>query len=187
MLNFAGIKTIKEEKTCFQAVEVNDRRRPDLSILNMPSNGHRKILLDVSITSPIQNTANRAQGISRNQALNRGRLTQIRYNEKNRKYKAICEQSNFEFIPIIFESTGAFHKEAYNFFTKIIDIMAAGNNKLKHIYNLFWMARLSCKIQKCIAHAIICKSSNINGNLTFNTSYQMRNSFIGNFPVLESH
>jgi hypothetical protein len=39
-------------------------------------------LLDISITSPIQNISNQLQGINRNQALNRGRLAQVRYNDK---------------------------------------------------------------------------------------------------------
>ena len=63
----------------------------------------------------------------------------------------ICERSNLEFVPIIFESTGALHKEALKFFHKIIDIMAGNDHKLKHIYNLFWTGRLACKLQKCIA------------------------------------
>jgi hypothetical protein len=183
LLSFAGIKSIKEEKRCFQDVEIGYRKRPDLSVLNLPGT-NKKVLLDISITSPIQNINNQLHGISRNQALNRGRLSQVRYNDKCRKYKAICERSNLEFVPIIFESTGALHKEALKFFHKIIDIMAGNDHKLKHIYNLFWTGRLACKLQKCIAYAIISKSKVINGNLTFDASFQMRNTFVGNFPVL---
>ena len=47
--------------------------------------------------------------ISRNQALNRGRMANKRYLEKQRKCSEICERSGYEFIPIVFVSTGAFH------------------------------------------------------------------------------
>ena len=56
-------------------IEINDRRRPDLTAKNMP-NLTRELLLDISIASPTQNSAN---PISRNQALNRGRLANRKY------------------------------------------------------------------------------------------------------------
>ena len=108
--------TVTVMKDLLSFAWIGDRRRPDLSMLNLLST-NKKVLFDISITtydSPIQ-SINNHQGISRNQALNRGRLAQVRYNDKCRKYKAICERSNFEFLAIIFESTGGFHREALNF------------------------------------------------------------------------
>jgi hypothetical protein len=180
MLGKSGIKSIKEEKYCFQTVDVNDKRRPDITVKNMPGT-NREVLLDASITSPIQNGEH---NISRNQALNRGRLANKRYQEKQRKYSEICERSGYEFIPIVFVSTGAFHKEAATFFDKLLDIMIDGNIKLKPIYRRFWAARFSCTLQKAIAYAILSKSKIINGSLLHSTSYQLRNSYIGNFPML---
>lgn len=166
-------------------MDVNDRRKPDVTVKNMPDS-NKEILLDISITSPIQNIDNRSQGISRNQALNRGRMVNVRYLEKIRKYSEICERTNYEFIPIVFASTGAFHKEAIRFFDKILDIIVADNIKLKSIYRLFWSARFACTLQKSIAFAIINKSKLINGDLTHSSSYQLRNYFIGNFPLSQN-
>jgi hypothetical protein len=180
MLNKAAIKVVKEQKGLFQAVDVNDKRRPDLTAKNMPDLT-RELLLDISIASPTQNSAN---PISRNQALNRGRLANRRYQEKQRKYRDICERSNYEFLPIVFVSTGAFHKEAASFFDKLLDIIVAGNTKLKPIYRRFWASRFSCTLQKAIAYAILSKSRIINGNLLHSTSYQLTNTYIGNFPML---
>lgn len=180
MLNKAAIKVVKEQKGLFQAVDINDRRRPDLTAKNVP-NLTRELLLDISIASPTQNSAN---PISRNQALNRGRLANRRYQEKLRKYRDICERSNYEFLPIVFVSTGAFHKEAASFFDKLLDIIVAGHMKLKPIYRRFWASRFSCTLQKAIAYAILSKSRIINGNLLNSTSYQLTNAYIGNFPML---
>jgi hypothetical protein len=180
MLNKAAIKVVKEQKGLFQAVDVNDKRRPDLTAKNMPDLT-RELLLDISIASPTQNSAN---PISRNQALNRGRMANRRYLEKQRKYGDICERSNYEFLPIVFVSTGAFHKEAARFFDKLLDIIVAGNTKLKPIYRRFWASRFSCTLQKAIAYAILSKSRIINGNLLHSTSYQLTNTYIGNFPML---
>ena len=90
----------------------------------------------------------------------------------------ICERTKYEFLPLVFASTGAFHKEAIRFFEKILGIIVPDNNKLKSIYRLFWSARFACALQKSIAFAILSKSKIINGDLTHSSSYQLRIQFL---------
>ena len=180
MLNYSGIMTRHEEIGCFREAFPDNNLRPDLSVFNMP-NMDTKLVLDVAVASPVESECPRQ--ISKRTALNQERRAQTRFNEKVAKYQAVCTANNLEFLPIIIESTGGLHHKALAFYNSVIDHMSRGDNQYKVMCHLFWSGRLSCRLQKSIANAIITKSQVINGQLTSERSYQFTPEFISNFPV----
>ena len=172
--------TRREEIGCFREACPESNKRPDISVFNMP-NVHRKLILDVSVTSPVVNQSTRE--ISRAQALTKERIAKQRFNAKITKYQAISTANNLEFLPIIIESTGGLHSKAADFFFKVIDHIAGYNKSYKVMCHLFWAARISCQLQKSISNAILTKTRAINGHLTSDRSYQLTSGFVGNFPV----
>jgi hypothetical protein len=180
MLNYGGIMTRHEEIGCFREAFPDNNQRPDLSVFNMP-NLDKKLVLDVAVASPVD-----AQGprqISRRVALSKERRAKSRFSNKVAKYQAVSAANNLEFLPIIIESTGGLHHKALDFYNSVIDHMSSGDNQYKLMCNLFWSGRISCRLQKSIASAILSKSQVVNGLLTSERSFQFTPEYISNFPV----
>ena len=180
MLNYAGIMTRHEEIGCFREAFPDNNQKPDLSVFNMP-NLDKKLVLDIAVASPVDSQVSRQ--ISRRVALNKERRAKSRFNEKVTKYQEVSTANNLEFLPIIIESTGGLHHKALEFYNSVIDHMSNGDNQYKLMCNLFWSGRLSCRLQKSIASAILSKSQVVNGLLTSERSFQFTPEYISNFPV----
>jgi hypothetical protein len=89
-LNYSGLKTIHEEVGCFHACDLEDDRRPDLSVISFPG-VIGKMIVDFSLTCPTP--VNSTVVLSLNQALTPDRANDRTYQSKITKYqKAICDQ-----------------------------------------------------------------------------------------------
>ena len=105
--------TRMEELVCFQEVDPNTQRRPDISIL--PGTlSRQKIILDISITNPIQ-----AANANNTTPRETGKQAQVVYMAKMNKYSAIATANDLDFKPIVYESTGLLHTDARNFFLAV--------------------------------------------------------------------
>ena len=110
--------------------------------------------------------------LTKNQALQSMRNSNLTFQKKNSKYKNISNDNSLEFRPLIFESTGKFHKSTAEFFNKAMHLMSNDSNTRQHSTTCFcWSSRISCCIQKCIADSYLSRSRAINGNITRNLQY----------------
>ena len=137
ILLYCGHWTKLEERGIF-----HDNRRPDISVYNPPSGTTRRLLIDVSITSPLV-------GFRPNAAsdLRVGSAAQKAFNAKAHKYGQVVKDHGFSFLPFIFESTGYLHPEA----RKFLRLLAKGASEVKRISEevlyKYFMKRLTTSLQ----------------------------------------
>ena len=151
-LNYSGLKTIHEEVGCFHACDLEDDRRPDLSVISFPG-VIGKMIVDFSLTCPTP--VNSTVVLSLNQALTPDRANDRTYQSKITKYQKVAEQNGLVFLPLIMESTGRPHKETISFFRKIVQFFADKDNYIINRVSHFWMGIISCRLQNLIASAIL--------------------------------
>ena len=183
-LNFAGIMTRREETGAFKEAFPDNNQRPDLSVFNYPSCPKPKLILDISLAHPVGILTEAV--LSRNQAMLPGRAGTKRFLDKQRKYVAIANANNLEFLPIIFETTGQMHEATRKFFEVTLQLMSDHpglNKRMKAITSRYWAARISCCIQKSIANTILSRSRSINGNLTRERGLEYAMDFIRTFGM----
>ena len=110
--------------------------------------------------------------LSKNHALQSCRAANMCFKRKVKKYGAISEANNLEFLPLIFETTGKMHPKT--------EIIKRRDPVVSSVLNFYWYSRVSCCIQKCIADAILTKSRNVNGNLIHSRNWYFIENFLAN-------
>ena len=108
------------------------------------------------------------------------RASNLTFQKKNSKYKNISnDNSLLEFRPLIFESTGKFHKSTAEFFNKAMKPMSNNdsNSRQHSITCFYWSSRISCCIQKCIAGSYLSRSRAINGYITLQYAENFTDTF----------
>ena len=145
ILRYCGHWTKLEERGIF-----NDGRRPDISIYNPPSGVCRRMLIDVSVTSPLVGFRPNVAGEQRI-----GLSAHNAYVTKTRKYNQDAQSLGFSFMPFIFESTGYLHPESLKF----IRLLARKASEVKRIREetlyKYFMKRLTSSLQDGISNAIL--------------------------------
>jgi hypothetical protein len=156
LLQYSGLLVKSEEQGCFQGLDPFDNKRPDISIFNTHILGlDKKMILDISITSPLIGSANGIlQPISIKEAKKPLNAATIRFNQKNAKYKNVSIANNLIFMPIIFETSGALHPDAEKFIKKIAKIGSQLHFIDYDIYYNYCMKCISCVFQKSISNNI---------------------------------
>ena len=153
-LRFNGLRTRMEETQVFQmGPETN--KRPDISILE-GTLFQKKTILDVSITCPVREAI---PGIRP-----KGAAADLMYSTKVRKYSGLAQANRLDFKPIIFESTGHVHEEAVRFFLKVAEHAEQYRKIAQNTLFNYFMALLSCNLQKSLASALLENHLRINGN-----------------------
>jgi hypothetical protein len=154
-----GFRTRLEEMDVFNEVpniEHDIRLRPDISVLEgnlFPV----KTILDIAITCPTSQHQNRLGERVK------GAAAALMFSSKIRKYKALADMNGLSFLPLIFESSGHIHEEAVKVFLKVAEQYRKVGQMF--IFNYF-IARLSCVLQKSLASALLENHLRINGNAT---------------------
>ena len=145
-----------EEIGCFQGIDIDDHKRPDLSIINSHLLGFdKKVIIDISLTSPLEGAANGSlQPLSIADATKSFRKAHLRNTEKHKKYDAISRTNNLHFIAFVLETTGAIHPDGENLLKKIAQL----GSEFNHIpYNIFYnyvAKTISCALHRSIANNI---------------------------------
>jgi hypothetical protein len=95
---YCGIWTKTEERGLFRGVDPTCDLRPDVSLIHPPKSSKERLLLDVSVTHPSLRNSNSS-------------AAEIRINQKIAKYLEISNLSGFDFLPVVFESSGSMHRD----------------------------------------------------------------------------
>jgi hypothetical protein len=156
LFQYCGLTVKLEEIGCFQGMDIDDHKRPDLSILNSHLIGfEQKVIIDISLTSPLEGAANGSlQPLSIADATKSFRKANLRNTDKHKKYDAISRTNNLHFIAFVLETTGAIHPDGENFLKKIAQL----GSEFNHIpYNIFYnyiTKTISCALHRSIANNI---------------------------------
>ena len=177
--NYAGIMARREEPHCFKHVDVNNNMRPDISLFNIPTYTN-KLIIDVSVTSPIPPN-NQLATMSKAQALIPFRQAIYSFKNKMKKYENIAKDNNLSFMPCIFESTGKIHPESFKLLTLGFKQMSSKDTVKFSSIKFFWMAKISCTFQKCVANSILSHSALINGSYVNENNFQYNVNYIEDF------
>ena len=187
MASFCGFRNLREELACFKEADPDNNKRPDLSILRPPrmeeivvvEGRDPKLILDVQITNPVPGSKKgvflgMSLGASRKEGLAAGKA----FNAKNRKYKGIASENGLSFLPLIFETTGRPHDKVMEFVKKLAHNAEEIKRIDKSIIYAYVMNRLSCTLQKSIAHTIITRMNGINCRTTLAAGGQHSDTFV---------
>ena len=198
MLNYCGLWTKQEEVGIFRNQDPNNNMRPDISVLSDPVTGN-KIVMDVSITSPIPGAAGLSGsvmvgGIERDEdgtgtsdvagarlrrtgsvmtldkAKDKGRAARTAAAAKYRKYDQLARSNGLGFNSLIFESAGHMHEDML----KVLTQAAKHGEALRKVpwtrLMRFMVIGLSVSLQRGLASSFLQKVAQVNGRLGLCTS-----------------
>ena len=138
----------------------DSQKRPDIKFIgpkfNKFNNSARDVLGDVNITHPcnaslIGECARKALAAAKKGAAN-----------KNSKYVELCQKSGFDFVPLIFESFGAIHQDAFEIIIQLASRHSALSSIPKSVCIQYWFSRFSVSLQVNNARMFISKVNRIN-------------------------
>ena len=123
------------------------------------------------ITGPVSTKA-----LSRSAALQEFRAAELAYSRKQASYREIAPANNFDFVPVIFESTGNIHPETVKFLNSILEKSASGDKSRLGALKRCWYGALSFSLQKFLAQAILSRIADMNGRGT--SHYNLAEAYI---------
>jgi hypothetical protein len=107
------------------------------------------------------------------------RAANRRHREKNAKYLHLAESSNLEFLPLVFEISGAMHDETLSFFASLAKTVSEQKKIPQSVLFRFFMKSLSISLQRNIAQAINDKASHIlSGKSVSEPAYDESDAFV---------
>jgi len=147
ILRMYGIYSRKE--VCpFKRTHPKSKKRLDIVIAEGQLGSDKKILLDVTITNPV-NSHTRGRRVSQNSAAIHA------HTKKLNKYSAYAADENCVVKPMVWESTGSLHPDTIHLLKCVAGV--DGSNVCLDSKNLYryWMRMISVTLQRSIARAFI--------------------------------
>jgi hypothetical protein len=138
----------------------DSQKRPDIKFIapkfNKFNNLARDVLGDVNITHPcnlssVGDSSKKALAAAKKGASN-----------KNSKYVDLCQKAGFDFIPLIFETFGAIHQDAFDVIVELATKHSMFSRIPKGVCIQYWFARFSVSLQVHNARMFISKVARIN-------------------------
>ena len=138
----------------------DSHKRPDIKFIgpkfNKFNNSTRDVLGDVNITHPcnlssIGDSSRKALAAAKKGASN-----------KNYKYVDLCQKAGFDFVPLIFETFGAIHQDAFDVIVELATKHSMFSRIPKGVCIQYWFARFSVALQVHNARMFISKVARIN-------------------------
>jgi hypothetical protein len=178
-LRYSGARVVVEEQRCFQGHSPDNNQRPDISGHGIPGYGNRKVIFDVSLATPIPLNSVGHNTLTLDQAAVPRRAAMNRFKEKNRKYLSVARANNLEFLPLIFEISGAMHEKSFDFFTLVAKNVSERKKINPTIMLRYFMKSVSLCIQRNVAEAINEKATTIVGGYSVSEpAYEDSDDFI---------
>lgn len=160
MIKYAGISCSVKFADPFRGKVINgqlsmDKKRGDIMIWK--GGGAKPLMTDTRLTNPV------TAAILRGTIQNAGAAARASQLEKERKFKAECEQAGIDFGAVVIETYGKFGEFAKELFKSTIS--AAADNKnidISYLKN-YWLKRISVEVQRGVANKIIARVSKLIG------------------------
>ena len=154
ILHYTGHRTKLEERRVFQEINPDDNRRPDITVYNPSNTVAARLLLDISITSPLTGYTGGNFPV--------GSAAKARFNEKMNNYGAAAAQQGFSFLPIIFESTGFVHPETQRYIRQLAVLGSDQRGISADNLYAYFLKRLMASLQDGIANSLIERTAKVN-------------------------
>ena len=107
------------------------------------------------------------------------------------KYDSVATEHGYQFIPLVFESTGRPSKDAKKMFNTLFQNYRE-TYQIRHsaITNMraYWMCKISATLQRCIADSIVLRSRYANSNYKETTNPEqlsMQDEYEINYSISE--
>ena len=156
----AGYSAEKESKNLFN-IYADDGCRGDILIKGTDGSGIKKdLLVDITVGVPTCPSYVRKSSQERDYTINK--LNTI----KNDKYLEKCNQINIDFMPMAFETFGAWSKEFKNIFNILVKNASELNQSNYANLHFYWSKRISCTLMRYNSKCIIQRIISINGEKT---------------------
>lgn len=134
---YCGIWTKMEERDVFRAADPDCNLRPDVSLIQPPKSSKERLLLDISVTHPSLGNSNSS-------------AAEIRIRQKNAKYGDISIRSNCDFLPVVFDSSGALHYSAKLFLERLAKHASCARRIPWPTLLQFFEKRIAITFQNCL-------------------------------------
>ena len=151
MITLSGVAVTQEPNDCF-ALE-DSKKRPDFIAKNLNRPGKSPNTLgDVSIVFPGGKSY-----IKLGSANRPGVAADHQSEQKSKMYSPLAASSNHDFIGLIFESYGMFHKEVKDLINLCCSRMASRRGKPFAMLKKYWTTRISVAVVRGTARMILTK------------------------------
>lgn len=153
-LDACDVITKSEPLHIFQAMDVNNKQRPDLYCFNLAGYGGQPVILDTMITCPYPPSGGRltfAEATKPLRAANHGE--HIKNNMH--KYKNLAPAGGYGFKPLLIETSGTFGKSLEKILKDNIKRAADARKIPNSTLWRFWISALSIVFQRSAATAIL--------------------------------
>lgn len=140
----------------FNIFEKDSRKRGDIHLLNYGS-AHKDIIMDVTVGNPACATNIGTWHSDRTQFATIKNLAA----KKVRKYGDLCQRINKTFIPLAFESYGAWSEKGVEVLQNLVSDASDTTQIPASVLSNYWAKRISCAMQRCNARCIINKVKSI--------------------------
>jgi hypothetical protein len=141
---YCGLRSDKEIKGALQAVDPDNRERPDGQICGLSI--HPKLVYDVKVTETITSNLTMAQARITDRAVKTGEA------EKNRKYKDKVAAEGGLFIPLSISTAGGFGAGFKTVFDLLIKHAAEYRSIPSAVLRIYWLRRISVSLQNGMAN-----------------------------------
>jgi len=156
ILRMYGVYSRKE--VCpFKQAHPKSKKRLDIVIAEGQMGYNKKILLDITITNPV-NSYTRHHRVNQDSAANHAHA------DKLKKYSVLAAEANCVVKPMVWESTGRLHPDTIKLLQQVAGVDGSNvcmDNKNLHRY---WMRMISVTLQKSFARAFIKGRNRLMGN-----------------------
>ena len=104
-------------------------------------------------------------------------------------YEDLSRQNNFEFLPMIIESTGRMHPQLIKFIDSVLMEKSQGDSVLRGKLRRYWFSHISCSVQRALAESLILRSTRVNGAITSSMAgdWSLSDAFIERFTYKNIH
>jgi len=179
-LRYCGVNIRVEERNAFRGSDPNNGTRPDLTAFNLAGT-NQSHALDVRLTSPVP--ANGAV-ITLNTARKELTAADKAAQAKNKKYAKSASDNNLGFKPIIFEITGAMHREARTLLKT--NLMEAAKKKgiVFGVLWKYWVSALMMTMHRSLANGIMTRADSVNGR--FEVTHETSKATISTFEYINT-
>jgi hypothetical protein len=176
-----GQRVVLEPRMLFD----NSLMKPDIISRNYPKSTS-PVIFDITVTEPLHST-----NMYLSTATTEFKAGEEAHARKITKYDSVATEHGYQFIPLVFESTGRPSKDVKKVFNTLFQNYRE-TYQIPHsaITNMraYWMCKISATLQRCIADSIVLRSRYANSNYKETTNPEqlsMQDEYEINYSISE--
>ena len=129
-----------------RGIDLNSGKKPDLHLTHKKDNN--QLAIDVQITNANQGKLNTITMLTRGHQASKAARAKIN------KHDPYCSESNIEFLPAIFETSGYIYEPFQDMLTNWYHQISEQSGRTQTSIANYWQSRISIEVQKGVADEI---------------------------------